>query len=141
MGVSHFAEAGCTRLLNPQTSRRGVASGMAGYMLKDEAPETVVRAIRTVMQGGTWLSRSVVDKLARPAPSEAPPPEKPALTDRELGVLQLLARGHTNARMAQELSISEPTVRFHLRNIYKTGLHSRTEAVAWGIRQGLVDEG
>jgi len=119
-----------------------VAAGVAGYVLKDEIEEAVVRAIHTVMQGDTWFSRKVVDKLAQPATSEAPPVEKPTLTEREVEVLRLLARGYSNARIAQELGISGPTVRFHLRNIYdKTGLQSRTEAVAWAIQQGLVDEG
>ncbi len=119
-----------------------VAAGVAGYVLKDEIEEAVVRAIRTVMQGDTWFSRTVVETLARAATSEAPPSTKPALTEREVEVLRLLARGYSNAHIAQELGISGPTVRFHLRNIYdKTGLQSRTEAVAWAIQQGLVDEG
>ncbi len=58
-----------------------VAAGVACYVLKGEIEEVVVRAIRTVMQGDTWFSRSVVDKLARPATSEAPPAETPS-TDR-----------------------------------------------------------
>src|SRR5574340_1807042 len=73
-----------------------VAAGVAGYVLKDEIEEAVVRAIRAVMQGDTWLSRKVVDKLARPATSEAPPLEQPALTEREVEVLRLVAQGKTN---------------------------------------------
>ncbi len=119
-----------------------VAAGVAGYVLKDEIEEAMVRAIRTVMQGDTWFSQSVVEKLAQLAANEAPLDEQPALTKREVEVLRLLARGYSNARIAQELGIRGPTVRFHLRNIYdKTGLQSRTEAVAWAIQQGLVDEG
>ncbi len=115
---------------------------VAGYVLKDEAPKMVVQAIHAVMQGDTWFSKPIVEKLARPAPSEALPAKQPALTEREVEVLRLLARGYSNAHIAQELGISGPTVRFHLRNIYdKTGLQSRTEAVAWAIQQGLVDEG
>jgi DNA-binding NarL/FixJ family response regulator len=59
-----------------------VAAGVAGYVLKDEIEEAVVRAIRAVMQGDTWFSRTVVERLARPATTEAPPSEKPTLTDR-----------------------------------------------------------
>jgi DNA-binding NarL/FixJ family response regulator len=116
-----------------------VAAGVAGYVLKDEIEEAVVRAIRAVMQGDTWFSRSVVEKLAQLA-AEAPPTEQPTLTKRELEVLRLLVRGYSNIRIAQELDVSEPTVRFHLRNIYaKAGLQSRTEAVAWALQQELVD--
>jgi DNA-binding NarL/FixJ family response regulator len=117
-----------------------VAAGVAGYVLKDEIEEAGVRAIRAVMQGDTWFSRSVVEKLARPATSEAPPVEKPALTDRELEVLRLLAQGYRNQRIA-ELCISERTVRSHLRNIYdKIGVQSRTEAALWAVRQGPSGE-
>ena len=120
---------------------RGVAGNIEGYVLKDEAPEMVVQAVRAVMQGGTWFSQPIVEKLAQLAANEAPPDEQPTLTKRELEVLRLLARGYSNVRIAQELCISEPTVRFHLRNIYdKTGAHSRTEAVAGAIQQRMVDE-
>jgi len=121
---------------------RGVAGNIEGYVLKDEAPETVVQAIHAVMQGGVWFSKPIVEKLAQFAASEAPPDEQPTLTKRELEVLRLLARGYSNKRIAQELGIREPTVRFHLRNIYaKAGLQSRTEAVAWALQQDLVDGG
>jgi DNA-binding NarL/FixJ family response regulator len=119
---------------------RGVAGNIEGYVLKDEAPEMVVQAVRAVMQGGTWFSKSIVEKLAQLAADEAPPTEQPTLTKRELEVLRLLVRGYSNIRIAQELDVSEPTVRFHLRNIYaKAGLQSRTEAVVWALQQELVD--
>jgi len=118
-----------------------VAVGVAGYVLKDEIEEAVVRAIHTVMQGDTWFSRSVVEKLAQLANGEAPPVEKPALTKRELEVLKLVAQGYRNQRIAEELCISERTVRSHLRNIYdKIGVQSRTEAALWAMRQGLSGE-
>ena len=118
-----------------------VAAGVAGYVLKDEIEEAVVRAIRTVMQGDAWFSRPVVKKLARPAPSEAPPSAKPALTERELRVLQLLVAGKTDQQIGQELSIAERTVRYCLRNLYdKLGVDTRVEAVAQAVRLGLVQE-
>jgi len=121
---------------------RGVAGSVEGYVLKDEAPETVVQAIRAVMQGGIWFSKPIVEKLSRLASGKVLLDEKSALTKRELEVLRRLAQGYRNQRIAEELCISEPTVRFHLRNIYgKTGLHSRTEVVAWAIQQRLVNEG
>jgi DNA-binding NarL/FixJ family response regulator len=115
-----------------------VAAGVAGYVLKDEIEEAVVRAIHTVMQGDTWFSRSVVEKLARPATREAPPVEKPALTKRELEVLKLVAKGYTNIQIGETLSISERTVRFHLQNIGdKIGVCSRVEAAVWAGQHGV----
>jgi DNA-binding NarL/FixJ family response regulator len=87
-----------------------VAAGVAGYVLKDEIEEAVVRAIRTVMQGDTWFSRKVVDKLARPAIGEAPFTERPTLTDRELEVLRSVALGLTDKEIAQELNIMHSTI-------------------------------
>ncbi len=117
-----------------------VAVGVAGYVLKDEIEEAVVRAIHTVMQGDTWFSRTVVDKLARSATEEASPAEKPVLTERELEVLRLLVAGKTDQQIGQELSIAERTVRRHLRSIYdKLGVDTRVEAAAQAVRQGLME--
>jgi len=118
-----------------------VAAGVAGYVLKDEIEEAVVRAIRTVMQGDTWFSRTVVEKLARPAPSEAPPAEKPALTDRELEVLRLAAQGKTNKEIAQKLGIRPRTVAFHVEKLLtKLGSSNRAEAVAKAIQCGWIEK-
>ena len=117
---------------------RGVAGNIEGYVLKDEAPETVVQAVRAVMQGGVWFSRPIVEKLAQLAANEAPPDEQPTLTKRELEVLKLVAQGYTNIQIGETLSISERTVRFHLRNICdKIGGCSRVEAAAWAGQHGL----
>ena len=118
-----------------------VAAGVAGYVLKDEIEEAVVRAIRTVMQGDTWFSRSVVEKLAQQANGEAPPSAKPTLTERESRVLQLLVAGKTDQQIGQELDVAERTVRRHLRNIYdKLRVNSRVEAATQAVRLGLVEE-
>jgi len=118
---------------------RGVAGNIEGYVLKDEAPEMVVQAVRAVMQGGAWFSQPIVEKLAQFAASEAPPVEKPALTKRELEVLKFVARGYTNIQIAESLSITERTVRFHLRNVCdKIGVRSRVEAAIWAGQHGLT---
>jgi len=83
-----------------------VAAGVAGYVLKDEAMEMVVQAVRAVMQGGIWFSKPIVEKLAQLAAGEAPPDEQPALTKRELEVLKLVAQGYTNIQIGETLSIS-----------------------------------
>ncbi len=111
-------------------------AGAIGYILKDEAPATIVEAVRAAARGeGRW-SAAVASRLAawavRPAVSET----AGDLTERERAVLHLLAKGWTNQRIAAELHISERTVRFHLRNIYdKVGVHTRTEATVWAIHQ------
>ena len=118
---------------------RGVAGNIEGYVLKDEAPETVVQAIRTVMQGGAWFSKPIVEKLARLAGGEAPPIEKPVLTKRELEVLRLVALGLTDNEIAQELNITHSTVRFHLRQISeKLGLRGKGKLAAWALEHGLL---
>ncbi len=108
------------------------AGGAAGYVLKDETEETVVRAIHAVVDGGTWLSRPVVEKLARLGV------EDPGLISREWQVLDLMARGWDNARIATELRLAEQTIRNHASNIYtKLNVSSRAEAVVWARERGL----
>jgi len=110
----------------------------AGYLLKEEAPEVIVAAVRKAARGEGYFSPPVAAKIAGWARGETSKLDE--LTERELDVLQLLARGWDNHRIAEELAISERTVRFHLRNIYdKLGLKSRTEAAVWAVRQGLGD--
>ena len=108
-----------------------VEAGVAGYMLKEEAPASVADAIRAVVQGCTWFSQSVAQTLALPA-------ESTTLTQREQEVLRLLARGGTNRKIAEELYVAEITVRFHLRNIYnKIHVSTRAQAVRWAMLHGL----
>lgn len=116
-----------------------VAAGVAGCILKDDAVEAVILAIRTVMLGGAWLSRSIVEKLIWPVTHQASQVKKPALTNRELAVLQLVVTGNTDRQIGQELSIAERTVRYCLRNIYdKLGVDTRVEATAQAVRLGLA---
>ncbi len=108
-----------------------VEAGVAGYMLKEEAPATLSEAIRAVMRGFAWFSQSVAQKLTQP-------PASAALTQREQEVLRLLARGGTNRKIAEELCVAEITVRFHLRNIYsKIDVGTRAQAVRWAMQHGL----
>lgn len=106
---------------------RGMAAaGAAGYILKDEAPESVVQAIYTTVGGGTWFSWPVVDKLVNF--------EKGAsnLNERERQILSRIIQGWDNARIAKELDLAEQTVRNHTSHLYaKLGVKSRTEAIVW----------
>ena len=112
--------------------RNLVGLGVAGYILKDEAPETLIRAIRAALEGDVWFSRRIIDILAKPAAEAGCVETGCHLTDRETEVLHLMAKGLANSQIADGLAIAEGTVKNHLVNIYqKLGVHSRAEAVAW----------
>lgn len=115
-------------------------SGASGYLMKDEAVESIVAAVRGVGRGqGGWLSRAVAAKVMRGRAGQTSG-EWP-LSDRELEVLQLLATGWSNRQIGEALGISEGTVKNHVINIYsKLGVRTRAEAVAWAWRRGLVGE-
>ncbi|GAA2162597.1 two-component system NarL family response regulator [Humibacillus xanthopallidus] len=128
-----------------------VRAGANGYLLKDVPPEEVAAGIRGVHQGQSLLSPMMASKLllefaqisqrdTLPAPT--PGLELPRLTERELGILRLVARGRLNREIAAELYISENTVRNHIRNILdKLQMHSRMEAAMYAVRQRLIDPG
>lgn len=107
-----------------------VAAGVSGYVLKDEAPETVVQAVRNVVQGRTWFSQGVMTKLVQLPPGAPAAAGRPKLTGRERELLGLLARGLDNARIAAALNLREQTVRNYLCTLYdKLGVASRAEAI------------
>ena len=112
--------------------RNLIGLGVAGYVLKDEAPETLVRAIRVALDGDTWFSRRVIAILAKPVAEPSGVVSGDNLTDRESEVLQLMAKGFANGQIADSLAIAVGTVKNHVVNIYqKLGVHLRAEAVAW----------
>ncbi|WP_009958307.1 response regulator [Verrucomicrobium spinosum] len=111
---------------------RAVKAGARAYLLKDGPREELVDTIRRVHRGETCLAPSLVEKLAASVSNEP-------LTRREQEVLELLARGRSNKEIASTLSISEPTVKTHLRSLFgKLDVLSRTEAIAVASRKGLV---
>ena len=116
-------------------------AGALGYLLKDAGPEELVRAIRQVYCGESSLhpaiARKVLQELSRPP--ERPPTPEP-LTERELEVLRLIAKGKSNREIAEELVISEATVRTHVSNILgKLQLASRTQAALYALREGIAE--
>ena len=112
--------------------------GVAGIVLKDEAPQTLVRAVRSALEGGFWLSRRVIEILARPVAERDNTGNGDHLTEREYEVLALLAKGYANHQIAEALVIAEGTVKNHVVSIYqKLDLHSRAEAVAWAWEHKL----
>ena len=122
-------------------------AGASGFMLKDTEPGKLVDAVRTVAAGERLLAptvtrRLIEDYVARPRPHLARRGELVDLTDRELEMLELLARGLSNAELAEAISLSEATVKTHLSSMFgKLGLKSRTQAVVLAYETGLVEPG
>lgn len=115
-----------------------VQAGAQGYLLKGAPREELFNAIRVVHSGGSLLQPVVASKLLRQV--SQPTTETEALTPRELEVLHLVAQGLPNKEIAQELVISERTVKFHVSSIMgKLGAGNRTEAVSLATQQGLID--
>ena len=114
-----------------------LAAGATGYLLKNEATETIVAAVQAAAQGKAFFSAAVAAQLAQLARQEASP-EPP--TAREQQVLQQLALGKTNAEIARHLQISERTVRFHVENLFgRLGVENRVEAVVKAMQVGWLD--
>ena len=117
--------------------------GASGYLTKQEPLETIVNAVRGVARGEEgWMSRPISAALMRLQRTRTDIEEDPAriLSEREREVLTHLARGKSNQQIADELFISESTVKKHVNNIYfKLELKSRAEAVYWSWQHGIVD--
>jgi DNA-binding NarL/FixJ family response regulator len=113
-----------------------LASGAAGYLLKEEIPGTIVEAIRGVARGERgWVSRQVAAQMATWTQKE----EATALTGREMDVLRLVVEGKTNQEIGLALGISDKTVEKHLEGVFaKLGVASRVEAAVHAVREGLV---
>jgi DNA-binding NarL/FixJ family response regulator len=113
-------------------------AGAAGYVLKDNAFEDLVYAIKAVAAGGTFVSPSVASNLLKPVESQ-PPPDVP-LTRREREVLKLIASGLTNRQIAEKLFISVKTVETHRARILQSlDLHNTADLVRYAIENGLLD--
>ena len=122
-------------------------AGASGFLLKDAPRDQLVGAVRTVAAGDALLAPALVRRLIedfvrRPGPGERLPAELDELTERELEVLTLIARGLANAEIASRLFLSEATVRTHVTHILaKLGLRDRVQAVVLAYETGLVQPG
>ncbi len=123
-------------------------AGAGGFMLKDAPPGQLAEAVRTVASGESLLAPAVTRRLVEryvstPPPGAARQSEAFAeLTDRELEVLELIARGHSNREIAEQLFLSEATVKTHVtRVLSKLELRDRVQAVVMAYEQGLVTPG
>ena len=124
-----------------------IKAGAAGYLLKEISIDEVPQAVRAVQGGQSLISPSMASKLitefaalAKRSAERQQQVPAPKLTDREMEVLRLVAKGLGNREIAKELFISENTVKNHVRNILeKLQLHSRMEAVVYAVREKLLE--
>jgi DNA-binding NarL/FixJ family response regulator len=118
-------------------------AGASGFVLKDDPPEQLIAAIRTVAGGDALLSPAITKRVIKQftrIPQPAPPKELDDLTERELDVFRLIARGHSNAEIGRELYISETTVKTHITHILqKLNLRDRVQAVVLAHETGVFD--
>ena len=117
-----------------------IKAGASGYLLKDTGPEDLVKAIQQVDRGESSLNPTIARKLLREVSQPAAGKQTAdPLTERELEVLGLIAKGKSNHEIADELVISDATVRTHVSNILgKLHLASRTQAALYALREGLA---
>ena len=112
---------------------RSINKGARGYMVKDESGEDLHVAIRTVASGEVFLPKrikAIYDDRKK----------RPSLSEREIEIVRLVAKGFSNDELAERLHLSPDTVKVHLRHVYeKLGVESRVEAVTEAMRTGLVE--
>ena len=120
-----------------------LCAGASGFMLKDDPPEQLIAAVRTVAAGNALLSPAITKRVIKQftrIPRPAPPKGFGELTEREHEILRLVATGLSNAEIGQKLYISETTVKTHVTHILqKLGLRDRVQAVVLAYQTGLFD--
>jgi two-component system response regulator NreC len=122
---------------DPAFAREALRAGAKGYVLKQAAGSELVQAVRAAAGGGTWLNPQLGARMAA-APATVGPPGD--LTERELEVLRLIALGHTNSEIAQQLYLSVRTVETHRSHIQqKLGASSRAELVRYALDNDLIE--
>jgi DNA-binding NarL/FixJ family response regulator len=123
-----------------ESSMRHVRSGAAGVILKTVDPQMFVKCARRVTEGETWVPKRHVSAMAKLLEARADKPPRPVdtLTRREKTIISYLMQGWRNREISNHLSISEQTVKNHLRTIYdKVGVSDRLELVLYAIHQRL----
>jgi DNA-binding NarL/FixJ family response regulator len=131
-----------TSFLDDDRLLPAIQAGAAGYLLKDVEPTELAQAVRTASAGQAMLNPAVAARLVEAiAENRAPGIQAERLTRREQEVLEQLAHGRSNKRIALELGISEKTVKAHVgRLLAKLGVADRTQAALLAVREGLVGD-
>jgi DNA-binding NarL/FixJ family response regulator len=122
---------------------RALHAGAAGFLLKDAPSSRLVAAVRAAATGDSLIepsiTRRLVERFAQPAAAPGIPPRLARLTERELDVLRLVARGLSNAEMAAEMVVAETTVKTHVAHVLaKLGVRDRVQAVVVAYETGFV---
>lgn len=139
--ISRWADARVLVLTTDQSPRlvaESAAAGAVGHLTKDRALTDVIGAVRRVAKGDVLFSATELRRAIRE--DDEPADERPTLSARELEVLALIATGRDMDEVADQLCISPLTLRTHVQRIlHKLGVHSRLEAVALALREGLIE--
>jgi DNA-binding NarL/FixJ family response regulator len=139
--MPHVGIIFCTVYEDDEFVFAGLQAGGRGYILKDDDPDTMLRAIRAVAHGESLLGPTIAQKVMRQF-SSLPGKQTPLvddLTPRETEVLKLIASGLSNKEIAGALVLSEKTVKNHINNIFsKLHVYDRSQAMLYAIREGLV---
>jgi two-component system response regulator NreC len=139
------AEAPGTRIVvltmqeDPQYARRALAAGANAYVLKESADRELVEAVRRAAAGEVYLNPQLGARIAAAPPAPAGPPDD--LTEREAQILRMIALGHTNTEIGQQLFLSVRTVESHRAHVQqKLGRTSRAELVRYALDHGMLDD-
>ena len=123
-----------------QYALRALKAGASGYLTKESAPEELISALRKILAGGTYVSATLAEHLAGTLSGEAPGQTYHSLSDRELQVLCLIARGKTVAEIADNLSLSIKTVStYRARLLEKLRLDTTAELIRYALDNRLVE--
>ena len=126
---------------DPSYVREAFAAGASGYVLKEAVDEEVVSAVREIASGGRYVHPALGARIIEAEAEERAAAEADPLSDREREILRLLALGHTNQEIAQQLYISVRTAESHRAHIMqKLRLSTRAELVRYALARGLVGE-
>jgi DNA-binding NarL/FixJ family response regulator len=130
-------------LANDEAVMRAILAGARGYLVKDDPPEEIASGVRAVHGGRALLSQRVsgfvLERLRQREAERVREPLNVELSDREIGVLRMLAQGLENAKIAAELNLSTSTVKTHVSNILgKLQLENRIQAAVYAAKKGLV---
>lgn len=114
---------------------KAIESGANGYLLKDTSREDLLTAIRATAEGWSWLAPHIANRVM----NQIRRGDQPALSDRELEVLRLVAKGQSNKEIATSIHVSQATVKSHLIHIFRTlDVNDRTAAVTVALERGII---